>query len=131
MAMSDEHKTALAQGRRESRAVKTYLEGLQSRRPGRPITPESLENRIDSLNQRIEAENDPLKKVDLIQNRIDAESQLANHEDSVDLANLESDFVEVVKSYSERKGISYAAWREVGVPADVLKRGSIPRSRRS
>ena len=31
-------------------------------------------------------------------------------------------------AYSERKGISYAAWREIGVPAAVLKRAGISRS---
>ncbi len=29
--------------------------------------------------------------------------------------------------YAERKGISYAAWRELGVPADVLKKAGISR----
>ena len=30
-------------------------------------------------------------------------------------------------AYAERKGISYAAWRELGVPADVLKKANITR----
>ena len=29
--------------------------------------------------------------------------------------------------YAQRKGISYAAWRELGVPADVLKKAGISR----
>ena len=33
----------------------------------------------------------------------------------MDLSGLEADFVSVAKEYSQRKGISYAAWREVGV----------------
>ena len=34
-------------------------------------------------------------------------------------------FVEAAAPYGERKGISYKAWREVGVPAAVLKRAGI------
>ena len=37
--------------------------------------------------------------------------------DEVDLGAIEDGFVAVAGSYSERQGISYAAWREVGVPA--------------
>jgi len=37
--------------------------------------------------------------------------------------------VEVAKSYSSRKGISYAAWREVGVEPAVLKKAGISRAR--
>ncbi len=32
------------------------------------------------------------------------------------------------KSYGERKGISYEAWRQLGVPAEVLKRAGITKS---
>ena len=45
----------------------------------------------------------------------------------VDLRKLEGDFVEVAKSYAERKGISYASWRDVGVPAATLTKAGIKR----
>lgn len=131
MAMSESHKQALAQGRRQSAAIKRYLEALGSRRPGRPVTPEKLRSRISDLEQRITAEDDPLKRVDLVQQRMDAEDALARAEDSADLEELEAAFVEHAARYSERKGISYSAWRESGVPAPVLKRAGIPRTRRS
>ena len=63
------------------------------------------------------------------QERIDAQEALGRAEASEDLATLEAAFVEHAGSYSERKGISYAAWREAGVPADVLRRAGISRSR--
>ncbi|MFP5331789.1 MAG: hypothetical protein ACLGHX_05460 [Acidimicrobiia bacterium] len=128
--MSDEHKAALAQGRREGRAVKEYLKLLGSRRPGRPVTRESLEKRIAGLNEKIDAEEDPLKKLEMIQSRIDAEDQLADIEDAVDADEVEKEFIEVAKSYSERKGITYSAWREAGVSAQVLRAAGIPRTRR-
>jgi hypothetical protein len=35
---------------------------------------------------------------------------------------LERAFVRVAKSFSESHGVGYDAWRDVGVPADVLSR---------
>jgi hypothetical protein len=121
MPMTDEHKAALAQGRKEGRAVKQYLKMVGSRRPGRPVTKESLEKRISTLAEKINGEEDPLKKLELIQSRIDAEDQMAELTDTVDTASVEKEFVEVAKSYSERKGITYSAWREAGVSAQTLR----------
>ena len=36
-------------------------------------------------------------------------------------------FVDAAAEYSERKGITYSAWRELGVPAAVLKRAGVKR----
>jgi hypothetical protein len=47
---------------------------------------------------------------------------------NVDLKTIEDDFVKVVANYSKRQGISYASWREVGVPASVLTRAGLSRS---
>ena len=44
-----------------------------------------------------------------------------------DLTALEKDFVKSAKSYSQRKGITYGAWREFGVPAEVLRKAGISR----
>lgn len=129
MAMSAEHKAALAQGRREGRAVKNYLEGLGSRRPGRPVTPERLRDKIAAFEARIAAESDPLKALEMRQERLDAQAALDRAEATEDFAALEAAFVEHALSYSERKGISYSAWREAGVPADTLRRAGISRSR--
>ena len=129
MAMSEAHKAALAQGRKESRAIKQYLEAIGSRKPGRPVTPERLKERIASLEERIAAEQDPMKALEMRQARLDAEAQLATTPDAVDMEGLEAGFVACAKSYSDRKGISYTAWREQGVPAAVLGKAGIPRTR--
>jgi hypothetical protein len=131
MAMSEEHKAALTRGRRESRAIKAYLEALKSRRPGRPVTPESFQKRIESIDERLAAEADPLKQVELRQEKIDAESMLKEVESREDIDGLEKGFIGAAKSYSERKGITYTAWRQVGVPARVLKEARIARTRQS
>jgi hypothetical protein len=48
-------------------------------------------------------------------------------ENKPDLGALEDEFVSAAKPYSERKSISYAAWRELGVDAAVLKKAGITR----
>lgn len=127
MAMSDEHKAALAQGRVEARAIKAYLAALGGRKRGRPVTRESLSARIGRLESQIASESNPLKALELRQARIDAERRLAELEDPVDLDALEAAFVGYAAGYGRRKGITYAAWREAGVPPAVLKKAGISR----
>jgi len=130
MAMSQEHKDALARGRRESRAIKSYLKTIESRKPGRPITKESLSSRLATVNAKLEGLDDPLKRLDLLQSRLDIEEALASVKDVANLDQIEADFVANAKGYSQRKGISYTAWRRFGVPAAVLKKAGIPETRR-
>lgn len=128
-AMSKAHKEAMAQGRRESRAVKLYLEALErGRRRGPKITPEKLEDRIAKAADGIEDEPDPIKRLQLIQDRMDDEARLADMVDEPDLDDLEQDFLGVAADYGSRKGISYKAWRELGVSAATLRAAGIPRS---
>jgi hypothetical protein len=127
MAMSAEHKEALAQGRREASAIKKYLGALGSRRPGRPVTPESLEKRIAELAGRLAREVNALRAVEIRQQILDAEKALAEADTAASVEELEKGFVEHAASYSDRKKISYAAWRQSGVPAEVLKKAGVRR----
>ncbi len=128
-AMTDEHKAALAAGRNEGRAVRRYLEALDAHRPkrGRKRTPESIQKRLAGIEAQL-GDADPLTRVNLIQERMDLSDELAGMEEKVDLTELENEFVKSALSYSERRGISYAAWREAGVTAAVLKAAGITRS---
>ncbi|CAN5347660.1 MAG: hypothetical protein ACR2JP_05060 [Acidimicrobiia bacterium] len=128
MAMSDEHKEALAQGRRESRAIKSYLAALGERRPGRPVTADSLQRRLAAVGAKLQKESQPLKRVALLQSRIDLQERLSKVHEASNMAELERNFIEQVGAYSERKGVSYEAWREFGVPAKVLKEAGLSRS---
>lgn len=124
--MSDSHKAALAEGRAQGRAVRRYLEALEAHKPkrGRKRTPDSIRKRL----ARIETELPDavaLKRLELIQEQIDLTAELAQTETSVDLSALEAEFVSAAKGYSERKGITRAAWRKVGVPASVLKEAGL------
>lgn len=62
---------------------------------------------------------------------MDYEEQLDRVEDAPDPDAIEEAFVKAAKEYSERKGITYSAWREVGVPAATLKATGIQRTRRT
>ena len=128
--MTDEHKAALAEGRQQARAIKAYLEALAAKKPGRPVNKESLTKRLDTVNAKIEESDNPLDTVDLIQSRIEIERALSEVSDGDDFHALQSGFIEKAAGYSQRKGISYTAWREFGVPAKVLRDAGIKETRR-
>jgi hypothetical protein len=126
--MTSEHKRALAQGRAEGRAVRNYLEALDQNRPrrGRPRTPASIEKRLKAVEGEL-ADATPLQRLQLVQERMNLERELDRLDAADDVSSLERDFVKVAKGYAQRKGISYAAWRELGVSADVLRKAGIGR----
>jgi uncharacterized protein YicC (UPF0701 family) len=127
--LTDQHKAALAQGRVEGRAVRAYLEALRGNKPkrGRRRTSDSIKKRLNAINDQLKAA-DPLTEVRLVQERRDLMAELDGMQSNVDLKTIEDDFVKVVANYSKRQGISYASWREVGVPASVLTRAGLSRS---
>ncbi len=131
-AMTEAHKKALAKGRAQARAVKDYLAARETEsKRGPKMTPEKLRDRIASTREAIANEDDPARRVELIQQRINDEERLDSLEDQPDMEALEAAFVDAAAEYSERKGISYSAWRELGVPAAVLRKAGVPRTRRT
>lgn len=127
--MSDEHKQALALGRSEGRIVRAYLEALETHRPkrGRKRTPDSIRRRLNTIESEI-AEADPLKRLQLTQERIDLDHELVRLEADNNLQELEEAFIEVAFSYAERKKISYTAFRELGVSPSVLQAAGFKRT---
>src|SRR5919108_5048014 len=105
--MSDEHTTALAEGRDQGRAVRRYLEAVEANKPrrGRRRSPESIKKRLDAVENEL-ATADPLKRLHLVQERLDLQAALEATEATVDLDALEKEFVSAAATYSERKGIS-------------------------
>lgn len=118
----------MAEGRSQGRAVRRYLEALDAHKPkrGRKRTPESIKRRLSGIEQELESA-DPLKRLQLVQERMDLAHELDAAEQKIDLSELEREFVAAARSYGERKGISYGAWRELGVSPAVLKRAGIGR----
>lgn len=140
--MTDSHREALQVARNENRVIGAYLQVLEhnqkideQNRPkrGRRRSTESMQARLDEIVGAI-GKASPLKRVLLIQEQMDLQKEL--HEATrppqqpIDISGMEEGFSEVVASFSKRKGVSYAAWREIGVPARVLKEAGIRRTRR-
>ena len=128
--MTDVHKRALAMGRDEGRAVRNYLAALEAHKPkrGRKRTADGIQRRLDQISLELPYA-DPLTRVHLTQEKMDLHAELQAGPRAADLTPLEDEFVKAAEGYSTRKGISYAAWREVGIDAAVLKRAGIARTR--
>ena len=127
--MTDEHKAALSRGRLEGRTVREYLDSLRTNKPkrGRKRTPESISKRLAAIEDELQTA-DALTELKLVQERRDLQAELQSKRAAVDMSAVEDAFVKVAKDFGERQGISYSAWREVGVDAAVLKRAGISRS---
>jgi hypothetical protein len=127
--LSDQHKAAMAAGRTEGRAVREYLDALRTNKPkrGRKRTPDSINARLGRIEEELMIA-DPLDELRLVQERRNLTRELETMSAGVDVSALEADFVKVAKTYSDRQGISYATWRDVGVEASVLKSAGISRA---
>lgn len=125
---SEAHKQALAEGREQGRVIRRYLEAINTPgKRGRKRTPESIKRRLAAIADRLPSA-DPLTAVSLRQERMDLQVELERLSAApVDVRALEAEFVAVAKAFSDRKGITYAAWREAGVAASVLKRAGVTR----
>ena len=122
--MTEAEKTEVA-------AVRDYLKALEQNAPrrGRRRTPESVERQLAVLEGEMEGAS-VTKRLGLVQQRIDLEADLETLQQagSVDLSALEAGFATHSAAYGGRRGISYAAWREVGVSSATLKSAGIRRS---
>ncbi len=122
--MTDAEKTEVA-------GVRDYLKALEQNAPrrGRKRTPESVAKQLSAIDAQMDGAS-VTKRLGLIQQRMDLETELEalNAAGTVDMEALEEGFVRHAASYGGRRGISYAAWREVGVSAATLKTAGIRRS---
>jgi len=127
--MSDSHKEALALGREQGRLVRRYVDALEANRPkrGRKRTLETVSRRLKEVERQLETAQG-LDRVHLIQQRMDLRGEMTTKSTVVDMSELEAGFVNAAAGYGRRKGITYAAWREAGVPSAVLSRAGIGRS---
>ena len=130
-SMSAAHKRALAAGRNESATVSAYLATLHApRKRGRKVSAAALRTRLKAAEERARTKIG-VDRVVAHQEARDLRARLASTGEhaATDTKKLEQSFVKVAKGFSERRGISHGAWRDAGVPADVLKRTGIPRTR--
>ena len=119
------------QEKTDNKAVRDYLDALAASAPkrGRKRTAGSVKARISAIGNAM-GDASATKRLGLVQERLDLEAELDTlaRADSVDMDDLEASFVKTATSYGGQRGISYAAWREVGVSAATLKAAGIRRS---
>jgi len=116
----------------EVTAIREYLKALEQNAPrrGRKRTPDGIRRQLASVAAEMMEGATVTRQLDMVQQRIDLETELEALEQagSIDLSALEANFVDYAAAYGGRRGISYAAWREVGVSAATLKAAGIRRS---
>ena len=129
--LSTAHKKALAEGRAMSATVDRYLAAVNTpKQRGRKVSKASLTQRL--ADARADAKTaSGVDKVVAAQAVRDLQKRIAqlNLTSGVDMRMLEAAFVRVAKKFSENRGIEYGAWRDAGVPAAVLKRAKVARTR--
>jgi ABC-type phosphate transport system auxiliary subunit len=127
--MTEQHKSAMSNGRGEGQVVRAYLDALRANRPkrGRQRTVDTITARLAAIEDEL-AGAGSLEQLRLLQERRDLNAELDAKSTQVDGAEVEAEFIKTAKSYSERRGITYATWREAGVAPAVLKAAGISRS---
>lgn len=85
-----------------------------------------MTKRLEAIDQEL-AGADALTELKLRQERRDLQAELESNSAATDHGALEAGFVKVARSYSDRQGISYTTWREIGVDAAVLGKAGIRR----
>lgn len=123
---SSEQKEFLSEGREQSKIIRQYLEAIELSKPkrGRKRTQESIARQLKSIDNTFKTSN-PLNRLHLTQKKIELNAELERIKNTPDIAALEAQFIEVAKDYSERKGITFPAWKEQGVNVDVLAKAGI------
>src|SRR6478735_3508641 len=113
--LSAAHKRALAEGRTMSATVDRYLSAVNTpKQRGRKVSKATLTQRLAAA-----------REVRDLKNKL-ASISAAN---GTDVKSLEAEFVRIAKKFGENRGIGYGAWRDAGVPAVVLKKAGVARTR--
>jgi hypothetical protein len=131
--LSAAHKRALAEGRTMSATVDRYLAAVNTpKRRGRKVSQAVLVERLGAARTRAKSATG-IERVLAAQAVRDITSRISTMQSAgaTDLMELESAFVRIAKAFGEKRGIGYGAWRDAGVPAVVLKRAGVARTRRA
>jgi hypothetical protein len=129
--LSAAHKRALAEGRTMSATVDRYLSAVNTpKRRGRKVSRAALQQRLAEARVRAKSASG-VDRVLAAQEVRDLQSRIAALDTSAggDIKSLEAAFVKIAKRFGENRGIGYGAWRDAGVPAVVLKKAGVARTR--
>lgn len=113
--------------RAATRVVRRYLEQLDAPDPERVRS--RLRRQLERAERKLADESalGVLERLELIQARIDATAGLRALPDPAEAAAVEDEFVACAAAWAAHRGITWDAFRAVGVPASVLTRAGIPR----
>jgi hypothetical protein len=114
-----------------SATVDRYLAAVNTpSRRGRKVSRSTLEQRLESARSRFKSATG-IDKLLAAQEIRDLQAKLSQLRSTagVDVKGLEVAFVKIAKKFGENRGIGYGAWRDAGVPAQVLKRAGVARTR--
>ena len=128
--LTEEEKAKRKESRKQTVAVRRFLEGVESNTSHRRGPRKDPKKLLEATLAQLDGEMDRLRRLVLIQQRMNLEETLASTQHEPKLEELEKGFVECAKGYSEKNGISYAAWREMGVSAKTLQASGMHRPRR-
>lgn len=118
-------------GRTMSNTVDRYLSAVNTpKRRGRKVSKSDLERRLEDARARVRSATG-VDKVLAAQDVRDFRARIASLSvgSSDDIKGLEAQFVKIAKRFGEDRGIGYGAWRDTGVPAAVLKKTGVARTR--
>lgn len=108
-----------------SRAIALgQLEGF----PTWSADPAVVREAADAVAATVPDISSPTRRLLLIQRVLDLRAAADALEEADPAAALRAAFVETAAAWAEERGVSYAAFREYGVPADVLKEAGISRA---
>ena len=96
--MSVAHKEALAAGRKQGKAVRAYLEALESTKPkrGRKRTADSIQKRLEKIQIEFD-EADALKRLELTQEKLDLLQELEQMDNRIDLSRVNASFTNLTQ----------------------------------
>lgn len=116
----------------QNEIVKRYMNVLflLRKKDVAPSTPEKAQALLDEVIEKLKDENTgTIDRIRFAQKKVELQRFIDGQKGVGQAKLIEEAFIKIVREFSKRKGIEYAAWRELGVPTMVLKRGSMqPRS---
>jgi DNA-binding XRE family transcriptional regulator len=112
----------------QATAIRAYLEALAFGGPNKSRrTRAVIDVELAQLQEALDADPDVMSRLRRVQRRLELLAERATALPSMD--ELAAEFAIHAAPYAERHGITYRAWREMGVPAYVLKVAGIKPSR--
>ena len=114
-----------------SATVDRYLSAVNTpKRRGRKVSKGALQQRLTDARAKAKSATG-VDRVLAAQEVRDLQTRIAALDSASggDVKSLEAAFVKIAKRFGENRGIGYGAWRDAGVPAPVLKKAGIARTR--